>query len=519
MVTQPQTGPAAAAVEKTRMQRILDTVERVGNRVPHPVMIFVYLIIIVVIVSHILAMFGAQVSYTVWSAETGDYEQRTTAARSLLTIDGIRFMYTGVVANFMAFNAVGVIIVAMVGVGVAEEKGLVKALIRRLVEVAPAGLLSYILGFVGIVSSIAADAGYLVLIPLAAVAFYSVGRHPIAGLGLGFASVAAAFLVNILIVPVDGILTEITNDAIALVDRTRIISLTATFWFSVASVAFLTILIGLITDRIIEPRLGAYDGEYQLEEETHGNREAEAKGLRYALYGLLGTIAFVALLTLPPGAPLRDPVTGAIIGATPFMNSLIVTIAILFLVCGVCYGKGSGTMTHVDQVVNAMAKALSSLSGLILLLLVISQFLAFFNYSNIAPLAAVSLAEVLQRANLDALWLLIGFIVVVLILDLVITGAIPKWAIFAPIFIPLLMRLDVSPEAVLAAYRVADSPVNAITPLNAYFALVVTFAQKYQKDSGVGTVIALMLPYVAVLAVTWTVFFALWQVFGLPWGF
>jgi len=490
------------------MQRILDAVERAGNRVPHPVMIFVYLILAMVVLSAILQMLGASVSYTVWDTETGDYVERTSAARSLLTVEGIRFMYTGVVGNFMSFTAVGVIIVAMLGVGVAEEKGLVKALIRALVRVAPASLLSYILGFVGIISSIAADAGYLVLIPLSAVAFYSVGRHPLAGLGLGFASVAAAFLVNILIVPVDGILTEITNDAIALVDPARTISLTSTFMFSVASVAMLTVLIALITDRLIEPRLGSYQGEYRLEEETGGNRDAEARGLRWALWGLLGTLAFVAALTLPPGAPLRDPVSGAIIGATPFMNSLIVTIAILFLVCGICYGRGSGTMTHVDQVVNAMTKSLASLSGLLLLLFVISQFLAFFNYSNIAPLVAVSLAEVLQGLNLDALWLLIGFIIVVFILDLIITGAIPKWAIFAPIFVPLLMRLDVSPEAVLAAYRVGDSPINALTPLNAYFALVVTFCQKYQKDAGVGTVIALMLPYVLTLMVVWTLLFA-----------
>jgi aminobenzoyl-glutamate transport protein len=509
----------ATAEQKTLMQRILDAVERAGNRVPHPVMIFVYLILAVIVLSAVLDLLGASVAYTVWNPETADYEQRTTVARSLLTVEGIRFMYTGVVANFMSFTAVGVIIVAMLGVGVAEEKGLVKALIRALVRVAPASLLSYILGFVGIISSIAADAGYLVLIPLAAVAFYSVGRHPIAGLGLGFASVASAFLVNVLIVPTDGILTEITNDAIALVDASRTIALTANFWFSLASVAMLTVLIALITDRIIEPRLGRYGGEYQLEEETAGNQEAEVRGLRWALWGLLGTLAFVAALTLPPGAPLRDPATGAIIGATPFMNSLIVTIAILFLVCGICYGRGSGTMTHVDQVVAAMAKSLSSLSGLLLLLFVISQFLAFFNYANIAPLAAVSLAEVLQRLNLDALWLLIGFIIVVFILDLIITGAIPKWAIFAPIFVPLLMRLDVSPEAVLAAYRVADSPINALTPLNAYFALVVTFCQKYQKDAGVGTVIALMLPYVLILMVVWTLLFAAWQVMGLPWGF
>lgn len=509
----------ATAAPKTRMQRVLDAVERAGNRVPHPVMIFVYLILLVAVLSAVLGLVGASVTYTVWNLETSAYEQRTTVARSLLTVDGIRFMYTGVVANFMSFTAVGVIIVAMLGVGVAEEKGLIKALIRALVRVAPASALSYLLAFVGIVSSIAADAGYLVLIPLSAVAFYSVGRHPIAGLGLGFASVAAAFLVNVLIVPVDGILTEITNDAIALIDAERQISLTATFWFSIASVAVLTLLIALITDRMIEPRLGPYRGEYRLEEETAGKPEAEARGLRWALWGLLGSLAFVALMTLPPGAPLRDPETGAIIGATPFMNSLIVTIALIFLVCGICYGKGSGTMTHVDQVVNAMAKSLSSLSGLLLLLFVISQFLAFFNYSNIAPLVAVSLADFLQRLDLDALWLLIGFILVTLLLDVIITGAIPKWAIFAPIFIPLLMRLDVPPEAVLAAYRVADSPINAITPLNAYFALVVTFCQKYQQDAGVGTVIALMLPYVLILMAVWTAFFALWQLAGLPWGF
>jgi len=168
--------------------------------------------------------------------------------------------------------------------------------------------------------------------------------------------------------------------------------------------------------------------------------------------------------------------------------------------------------------VNAMTKAIASLSGLILLLLVISQFLAYFNYTNMATLAAVSLADVLQSANLDALWLLVGFVVVVFVLDLVITGAIPKWAIFAPIFVPLLMRLHVAPEAVLAAYRVGDSPINVITPLNPYFAMIVVFAQQYQKDAGVGTVIALMLPYVVVLCVLWTLFLAAWYLLGLPWG-
>ena len=510
-------GQINTAAPATTMQKFLDVVERVGNKVPHPVVIFVILIGIVIVLSHIFYMLGLSVSYDVINPETHEVEHTTTTARSLLTVDGIRFMFTGVVQNFMNFNAVGVIIVAMVGVGVAEAAGLVKALIRKLVVVTPGHLLTYVLVFVGILSSIAADAGYLVLIPLAGAAFITVGRHPLAGLAAAFAAVAAAFLVNIMIVPTDGILTELTNDAIHLVNPTISIDLAANVWFSIASVVMLTIVIALVTEKIVEPRLGAYRGGYTLEGDG-GLSADEYRGLRFALYGLLGVIAFIALLTLPPGAPLRNPETGAIIGNSPFMTSLIVTIALLFLVCGIAYGIGARTMKGTIDVVNAMTKAIASLSGLILLLLVISQFLAYFNYSNMATLAAVSLADVLEHANLNALWLLIGFVIVVFILDLVITGAIPKWAIFAPVFVPLLMRLNVEPEAVLAAYRVGNSPINAITPLNAYFAMIVTFAQRYESDAGVGTVIALMLPYILVMCVLWTLLLAAWYLFGLPWG-
>lgn len=505
------------AAPKTPMQKILDAVERVGNRVPHPVMIFVYLIAVVVVLSAVLAAFGVHVTYQAYNPATGDIEAASTAARSLLTVDGIRFMFTGIVQNFMNFNAVGVIIVAMVGVGVAEEAGLVKALIRKLVIVAPPRMLTYILVFVGIVSSIAADAGYLVLIPLAAAAFVSVGRHPLVGLAAAFAAVASAFLVNILIVPTDGILTEITNDAIRLVDPTRSIDLAANVWFSIGSVVLLTVLIGIITEKVIEPRLGPYTGDYVVPGES-ALSEDEYRGLRYALFGMLGVMAFIAALTLPPGAPLRHPETGAIIGASPFMNSLIVSIALIFMVCGICYGMGARTMKGANDAIAAMQKAIAGLAGLILLLLVISQFIAFFNYTNMATLAAVSLGRILQEMNLDALWLLIGFVLAVFLIDLVITAAIAKWAIFAPIFVPLLMQLGVEPEAVLAAYRVGDSPMNSITPLNAYFAMIVTFAIKYQKDAGVGTVIALMLPYVIWISVIWTVFLAGWHLMGLPWG-
>jgi aminobenzoyl-glutamate transport protein len=505
------------AAPKTRMQNILDTVERVGNQVPHPVMIFVYLIGIIIVLSTILSVFGARVNYQAYNPATGNIEAAFTEARSLLSIEGIRFMYTGVVGNFMSFTAVGVIIIAMVGVGVAEESGLVKVLIRKLVIVSPRWALSWILCFVGILSSVAADAGYLVLIPLAAAAFMSVGRHPLAGLAIGFASVASAFLVNILIVPVDGILTEITNDAIRLVDPNRSIDLAANLWFSIGSVLLLTVLIVVITERVIEPRLGKYTGDYVVPGENVLSAE-EYRGLRFAGYALLAVLGFIALLLLPPGAPLRHPTTGAIIQGSPFMNSLIVTIALIFGVVGAAYGRGAGTMKNSSDIIGAMQKSVSGLGGLILLLLVISQFIAFFNYTNMATLAAVSSAKFLAWLNLPSIALIIGFVVAVMGIDLIITAAIAKWAIFAPVFVPLLMQLGVEPEVVLAAYRVGDSPLNAITPLNAYFAMIVTFAIKYQKDAGVGTVIALMLPYVMWISVLWTAFLAGWYLLGIPWG-
>ncbi len=509
--------PPAREETKSFMQRLLDGVERVGNKVPHPVVIFVLLIVAVMLLSHILYLAGASVTYETINPETHQVEMTTTAAQSLLTKDGIRFMYSKVVDNFMSFTAVGVIIVAMLGVGVAEASGLIGALIRKLVLVAPAKALTYIIVFVGIVSSIAADAGYLVLIPLAAAAFLSVGRHPLVGLAASFAGVAAVFSVNIFVKPLDGILTGITNDAIHLMNPNLSIGLASNLWFSIASVVLLTVVVSLITDKFVEPRLGKYTGG---EEAVAGKTMSaeESRGLKFTIWSVVAGLAFFALLTLPSGAPLRNPETGALIGDSPFMNGLIVFIALMFLVAGAAYGIGAGTLKGTAAIIKAMEKAIAGLAGLLFLLFVISQFIAFFTYSNIATLAAVKVGDALESAGLGALPLLVGFVAVVAILDLIMTGAIPKWAIFAPVFVPLLMRLNVDPEAVLAAYRVGDSPFNAISPMNAYFALIVSFAMKYQKDAGVGTVIALMLPYVVVLFVVWTLLLAAWHVLGLPWG-
>ncbi|MEY3896799.1 MAG: hypothetical protein RLZZ214_2319, partial [Verrucomicrobiota bacterium] len=375
-----------------------------------------------------------------------------------------------------------------------------------------------------ILSSIAADAGYLVLIPLAGSAFLSVGRHPLAGLAAGFAAVAAAFTVNLLIKPLDAVLTEFTNDAIHLVNPALSIDLTANLWFSMASVIVLTFVITLVTQRVIEPRLGNYEPENA--GDLSGTPECvetsalgdESRGLKFAGLGLVGGLIGLALLTLPAGAPLRNPDTDALIGSSPFMNGLIAVIMVIFFVTGAAYGFGAGTMKNSTDVIKAIEKAVAGLGSLIFLLFILSQFIAYFNYSNIGTIMAVSMADVLKNASVPALVLLLGFIVVVSIIDILITGAIAKWALFAPIFVPLLVQLGVAPEAVLAAYRVADSPMNVVSPLNAYFALVVVFAQKYDPKAGVGTIIALMIPYVVAIYVVWTLAFIVWFLLGLPWG-
>ncbi|MBP1467521.1 AbgT family transporter [Candidatus Chloroploca sp. M-50] len=531
------------------VQKLLDGIEKVGNKVPHPVIMFLYLIAIIAVLSQILYMFGVSVteeiavpvpievlrdvrdalggSIVAYDVYTGQpayipefiIEEQTIPIQSLLTVPGLRFVFSSFVANFAGFGVVAVTLVAMAGVGVAEQAGMMAALIRKLVKVAPRNLIAFILILVGVLSSVASDAGYLILIPLAATAFLTLGRHPLAGMAAAFAGVSAIFAVNLLITPVDSMITEITNEAIGLAGGTPI-TVTANYFFSVASTLILSVVAVIVTERIIEPRLGKYEGESLIGDDDLDPEaaKAEARGLQYALYGFLIVFAVVLLLSLPPGAPLRHPVTGNLIGTTPFMDSLIFIISLIFLISGIGYGLGAKTIKSSNDVISAVTKTFAGLSGLIFMLLMISQFIAFFNYTNLPRVIAVVLANALEQANIGALPLLVGMILVIIMLNFIIPGVVPKWAIFAPIFIPLFIRLEVAPQTVLAAYRIGDSPTNVLTPLMVYLPFIVTVAQKYQKDAGLGTVIALMIPYTLAIALVWILLFVIWFVLGIPLG-
>lgn len=530
-------------------QKLLDGIERVGNRVPHPVLMFLYLSVLVIVLSHILALAGVSVTEQIAVPRAPDIshdyyedttapgvivppspyeddfviEERTITVNSLLTAEGMRFILSSFVGNFQGFGVVAVVFIAMMGAGVAEQAGMMSALIRQLVKVAPRRLITFIIIFVGVLSSIATDAGYLILIPLGAAAFLSLRRHPLAGMAAAFGGVGATFAVNLLVTPVDSMLTEITNEA-AGISGGPTLSIVANLFFSIASSIITAIAATLITERIIEPQLGKYEPEGAAAGEAGGGDDSgalsseEGRGLRFALYGFLGFTLLIALLTLPPGAPLRDPETGSIIGQTPFMDSLLFIITLFFLIAGICYGFGARTINSANEVIGAITKTFASLSGLIFMLLMISQFIAYFNYSGMPTVAAIAMAEGLEQANIGTLPLLVGMIVVIAVLDIIIPGVVPKWAIFAPVFIPIFARLGVAPQTVLAAYRIGDSPMNVITPLMVYLPFVVTVAQRYQKNAGLGTIVALMLPYALILLLVWIILFIIWFLLGIPLG-
>ncbi len=538
---------AAGSTQKGFTQKILDGIEKMGNKVPHPVLMFLYLIIFIILLSHVLFLAGVSVTeliavpvptelrpnYYEDTTAPGVYlpddpydeqfeiQERTIPIESLLTVEGIRFLFSSFVRNFQGFGVIAVTFIAMMGAGAAEGAGMMSALIRMLVKVAPRRLISFIIIFVGVLMSVASDAGYLILIPLGAAAFLSLRRHPLAGMAAAFAGVGAIFGVNLLITPVDSMLTEITNEAIGLTGGEPI-TIVANYFFAVVSSLVIAIVATVVTERVVEPRLGTYHPEGEADEADSVDdgelSTQEKRGLRFALFGFLGLLVVITLLTAPSGAPLRDPVTGGIIGNTPFMDSLLFIIMLVFLISGICYGFGAGTFKSSNDVIAAITKTFSGLAGLVFMLLMISQFIAYFNYTNMPTVAAVAMADLLEQANIGALPLLVGLILVIVLLNIIIPGVVPKWAIFAPVFIPIFVRLGVAPQTVLAAYRVGNSPLNVITPLMVYLPFVVTIAQRYQKNAGLGTIVSLMLPYALIILLVWILFFIVWFVLGIPLG-
>lgn len=511
------------APRRNAFTRFLDGVEWLGNLLPHPVTLFAILAVGIVILSGILGGLGLAVEDPRPVGASGRADDGMIRTVSLLSADGVRRIWTGLVTNFTGFAPLGVVLVAMLGVGVAEKSGLLSAAVRGMVLGAPRHVVTVVIVFAGIISNTASEVGYVVLIPLAGAIFYALGRHPLAGMAAAFAGVSGGYSANLLIGTIDPLLAGITQESARLIDAEYVVVATANWYFMVASTFLITAIGSLVTIFVVEPKLGPYnpdkaDPDILDDRMMEPLNAGERKGLVWAGFALLGVLAVMALTLVPEWGILRNPDTGDRINS-PFFRGFVVWILIFFVVTGIAYGRAVGTMKNDRDVINAMAAALASLGLYIVLVFFAAQFVAFFGWTNLGAITAVTGANVLQDTGLTGPVIFFLFILMCAFVNLMLGSASAQWAVTAPIFVPMLMLIGYAPEVIQAAYRIGDSSTNIITPMMSYFGLILAWATRYQKDLGVGTLIAMMLPYSILFLLTWSGFFFLWTfVLGLPVG-
>lgn len=514
---------AGAIPRRTLFTRFLDGVEWLGNLLPHPVTLFAWLALLVVLLSGLFGWIGLAVVDPRPAGAPGVAQDGMIRAVSLLNGDGIRRIFTGLTSNFTSFAPLGVVLVAMLGVGVAEKSGLLSAAVRSMVLGAPRHAVTVAIVFAGIVSNTASEVGYVVLIPLAAAIFHALGRHPLAGMAAAFAGVSGGYSANLLIGTIDPLLAGITQEAARLIDPGYVVVATANWYFMMASTFLITIIGSLVTIFIVEPKLGEYDPSRA--DETILNQSKmdqvtpqEKKGLLWAGIALLGVLALMAITLIPEWGVLRNPQTGDRIDS-PFFTGFVVWILIFFLATGYAYGRAAGTMKGDRDVIDAMATALSSLGLYIVLVFFAAQFVAFFGWTNLGAISAVAGADFLRETGMTGPLVFFFFILMCAVINLSLGSASAQWAVTAPIFVPMLMLIGYSPEVIQAAYRIGDSSTNIITPMMSYFGLILAWAARYDRLIGVGTLIAMMLPYTIFFLLAWSGFFLLWTFgFELPVG-
>ncbi|MDJ0732882.1 MAG: AbgT family transporter [Nostocaceae cyanobacterium] len=495
------------AKKSTWLTKSLAFIERVGNKLPDPLTLFFLLSLAVIVISAIAA--GLNVSVV----HPGN--GKTISAVSLLTPDSIRKIFTDAVKNFAEFPPLATVLVAMLGVGVAESTGLLSAALREMVLISPAKLICPFVVLAGVIANLAADAGYVVLVPLGAVIFLAFNRHPLAGLAAAFAGVSGGFSANLLINSLDPLLAGLSQSAAQLINPQYEVNATANYYFMVVSTVLITLIGWFITEKIIEPRLGIYQGN--LDSPMEQLTAKERKGLRWAGYSLLAFAGLILVMLLPPQGILRHPETFTII-PSPFIDGIVLIIALIFFIPGVVYGKVAGTITNDKDVAKAMGDSMASMGYYIALAFMAAQFIAYFSWSNLGVIMAVNGANFIKATGFTGLPLLLTFIVVSAFINLFLGSASAKWAIMAPVFVPMFMLIGYSPELVQTAYRIGDSTTNIITPLMPYFPVVVAFGQRYDKNLGIGTLISLMLPYSVAFFLGWAILFTIWFFLGLPLG-
>ncbi len=490
----------------------LGTVERVGTKLPDPAVLFIALLFFVWILSWLLSY----MTFEVIDPRSGE----ALVIMNLLSGSAITEFLSVMVTNFSHFHPVGVVLVAMLGIGVAEHTGFINSALRALLNVTAERLLTPMVIVVGIVSHTAADAGYVLVIPLGGVIFYAAGRHPLAGIAAAFAGVSGGFSASFVPSSIDPLLQGLTQAGAQILDPAIVVNPLNNYFFTTAS-SFLIVGLGwYITDKIIEPRLQAteIDGDADDLPEMHDLNERERKGLRWALVSMVLCIALLIATAYPSDSPWRDASGEISSFGAPIMRSIVSLIFLLFLIPGIVYGVVAGTISSSKDVIVGMTKSMNMMAYYLVIMFFIAQFVYAFGQSNLGVLLALQGAAFLKALAMPAAVTIVGIIFLTAFVNIFVGSASGKWGLLAPIFVPMLMSLGISPDFTQAAYRVGDSSTNIITPLMPYFPLVVVYCQRYVKSTGIGTLTAMMLPYSMTFLVAWTIFLLLYFWIGLPLG-
>jgi aminobenzoyl-glutamate transport protein len=489
-------------------QRTLNRVEWAGNLLPHPASLFVILCAVMIVASWLLSAAAVSVEHPVTHQAIG--------AVNLLSADGLRRIILGLLPNFVNFAPLGPVLVCLLGLAAAEHSGLLGACLRLIVHSTPRWLLTWVVVWCGAMSHTAGDIGYVLLLPVSMALFHAIGRHPLAGLAAAFSGVSGGFAANLLISTSDVVLAGFTQEAARILDAKYTVNAMANYYFLGASVFLITVIGAVVTERLVEPRFGPYQGA-MLPQALQPLAPGERRGLGWALAVFLVLAALVLAGLLPAGGVLQDQAKPGFIHSY-FLRGLVFFIFVFGLFPALAFGIAAGTIRSDTDVYKGMQKTMELAAPYLVVVFFIAQFVNFFAWSNVGVIFAVKGAAVLKSLNLGPVPLLIGLVLLTASTDIFLGSASAKWAILAPVFVPMFMLLGYTPELTQAAYRVGDSVMNVVTPLASNFPLVLMFAQRYEPKAGIGTMVALMLPYSLCFMVGWTLLLILWTYAGWPLG-
>ncbi len=496
--------PSKKGLKYKFFDRFLLFVEKTANYLPDPFFIFSGLAILTIILSWLFASLNTSVIHPGTGEEVFVF--------NLLSKTGIQRMFTDAVTNFTGFPPLGLVLVTVIGIGVAEKSGMFEALLKRMIGVFPGSFVVPAIIFASVNSSLMADSGVVVLPPLAALIFKSIGRNPIAGICASFGAVCAGFSANLFITALDPLLSGFTEPAARIVDSSYEVYPTANYYFMIPSVFIITIICTWVTNKIVEPRLAQYESD---EKDTLEEISTESiRGLRYSGIAFIIINILLLLSVIPENGIFRGE-GGTLI---PFYRSIVPLIMVIFFICGTVYGIASGTVRNNHDLAGMASDAMKTMGAYIILAFAAGQFVAYFDWSNIGLVLAVNGANAFKAAGLEGPMLLIVFFIFSSIMNIFVSSASAKWAVFAPVFVPMLMLTGISPEATQLAYRVGDSITNIITPLLPYFPIVIVFAKHYDKEMSFGRLVGSLLPYSFFLFLVWGAFLALWIIFDIPPG-